>query len=224
MRHVSRPDRVALDCLFDWIFLDSKIQIRYIDTRHQLADIFTKGNFTRDEWNNLLHLFNISHFSSTYCAKNSSLIRCTKTMAKRMQEQKGEEKLCNIEIYEVFHSSTNPLNNTKDEVKVKLSRDTASNKHTQKQTKPGFQQHDNFDLNNVDCVRSNAKFPRFGAMLYIFEDTDAVIKMITQGRVRQCDMFPEPTELLWNGCLTEFTWTLRSKSGTLTPNNRLLTY
>ena len=23
----------------------------------------------RDEWNNLLHLLNISHFSSTYCAK-----------------------------------------------------------------------------------------------------------------------------------------------------------
>ena len=51
----------------------------------------TKGNFTRDEWNNLLHLFNISHFRSTCCAENSSLISCHKTMAKRMQEQKGEE-------------------------------------------------------------------------------------------------------------------------------------
>ena len=48
--------------LFDRINLDIKIQIRYIDTKHQLADIFTTGNFTRDEWNNLLHLFNISHF------------------------------------------------------------------------------------------------------------------------------------------------------------------
>ena len=91
MRHVSRTHRVALDWLFDRIILDSKIQIRYIDTKHQLADILTKGNVTRDEWNNLLHLFNISHLSSTCCAKNSSLISCTKTMAKRMQEQKGEE-------------------------------------------------------------------------------------------------------------------------------------
>ena len=33
--------------------LDSYIQIKYIDTKHQLADILTKGNFTRDEWNNL---------------------------------------------------------------------------------------------------------------------------------------------------------------------------
>ena len=91
MRHVSRTYRVALDWLFDRINLDSKIKMRYIDMKHQLADILTKGNFTRDEWNNLLHLVNISHLSSTCCAQNSSLISCRKTMAKRMQEQKGEE-------------------------------------------------------------------------------------------------------------------------------------
>ena len=87
MRHVSRTHRVALDWLVDRINLDSKIQIRYLDTKHQLADILTKGNFTCDEWNNLLHLFNISHFSYICCAKNSCLISCSKTMAKRIQEQ-----------------------------------------------------------------------------------------------------------------------------------------
>ena len=90
MRHVSRTHRVALDCLFDKINLDSDIQIRYIDTKHQLADILTKRNFPRDEWNIILQLFNISHFSSTCCAKNSSLISCTK---KRVQEQKEEERI-----------------------------------------------------------------------------------------------------------------------------------
>ena len=90
MRHVSRTRRVALDWLFDRINLDPKIQIRYINTKHQLADILTKSDFTRDEWNNLLQLFNISHFSSTCCAKNSSLTSCTKTMAKRMQGQTEE--------------------------------------------------------------------------------------------------------------------------------------
>ena len=90
MRHVSRTHRVIFDWLFDRINLDSKNKIRYIDTKHQLADILTKSNFTRDEWNNLIHLFNISHFSSTCCAKNSSLISCTNTMAKRMQGQQGE--------------------------------------------------------------------------------------------------------------------------------------
>ena len=41
----------------DRINLDFKIQIKYIDTKNQLADILTKGNFTRDEWNHLLCLF-----------------------------------------------------------------------------------------------------------------------------------------------------------------------
>ena len=85
-RHVSRNHRVALDWLFDRIDSDSKHQIRYTDTKHQLADILTRGNFARDEQNNLLHLFNISHFSSTCCTKNFSLLSCPNTMATRMQE------------------------------------------------------------------------------------------------------------------------------------------
>ena len=34
MRHVSRTHRVALDWLFDRINLDSKIQIKHIDTKN----------------------------------------------------------------------------------------------------------------------------------------------------------------------------------------------
>ena len=82
MRHVSRTHRVALDWLFDRINLDPNIQIKYIDTKNQLADILNKGNFIRDEWNHLLCLFNISHFSSTVCSE---------TMAKRSQQDSGEE-------------------------------------------------------------------------------------------------------------------------------------
>ena len=84
MRHISRTHRVALDWLFDRINLDPKIQIKYIDTKNQLADILTKGNFTRDEWNHLLCLFNISRFSSTVCSE---------TMAKRSQHNSGEERV-----------------------------------------------------------------------------------------------------------------------------------
>ena len=84
MRHVSRTHRVALDWLFDRTNLDSKIQIKYIDTKNQLADILTKGNFTRDEWKHLLNLFNISHFIST---------ACTAAMAKRAQQGSGEERV-----------------------------------------------------------------------------------------------------------------------------------
>ena len=84
MRHVSRTHRVALDWLFDRINLDPKIQIKYIDTKNQLADILTKGNFTRDEWNHLLCLFNISHFGS---------INNLEAMSKRTQEDAGEERV-----------------------------------------------------------------------------------------------------------------------------------
>ena len=84
MRHVSRTHRIALDWLFDRINLDPKIQIKYIDTKKQLADILTKRNFTRDEWNHLLTLFNIGLFSST---------ACTAAMAKRAQQGSGEERV-----------------------------------------------------------------------------------------------------------------------------------
>ena len=77
MRHVSRTHRVALDWLIDQF--GPKIQ-----TKNQLADIVTKGNFTRDEWNHLLCLFNISHFSSTVCYE---------AMAKRSQQDSGEERV-----------------------------------------------------------------------------------------------------------------------------------
>ena len=44
----------------------------------------SKGNFTRDESNHLLCLFNISHLSSTVCSA---------TMAKRSQQDSGEERV-----------------------------------------------------------------------------------------------------------------------------------
>ena len=45
MRHVSGARGVALDWLFDRINLDPKIQIKYIDTKNKLADIFNQRKF-----------------------------------------------------------------------------------------------------------------------------------------------------------------------------------
>ena len=84
MRHVCRTHRVALDWLFDRINWDPKSQIKYIDTKNQLADILTKGNFTRDERNHLLCLCNISHFSS---------INSLEAMSKSTQEDGSEERV-----------------------------------------------------------------------------------------------------------------------------------
>ena len=109
MRHVSRTHRVALDWLFDRINLDPKIQIKYIDTKNQLADILTKGNFTRDEWNHLLTLFNIGHFSSTACLA---------AMAKRAQQGSGEERVT---------AKSRPMMNLEARMPSVVSSSTSSN-------------------------------------------------------------------------------------------------
>ena len=84
MRHVSRTHRVALDSLFDRINLDSKIQIKYIDTEKPTRRHTDKRETSRDEWNHLLCLFNISHFSS---------INCSEVMSQRTQKDTGEERV-----------------------------------------------------------------------------------------------------------------------------------
>ena len=54
------------------------------DTKNQLLDILTKGKFTRDEWNHLLCLFNIGHFSSADCSE---------VMSKRTPKDSGGERV-----------------------------------------------------------------------------------------------------------------------------------
>ena len=46
MRHVSRIHRVAFDGLFDRINLEPKIQIKYVETKNQFADMLTKKEFS----------------------------------------------------------------------------------------------------------------------------------------------------------------------------------
>ena len=87
IRHVSRTHRVAIDWLFDRINLDTKIP-NQINCHQKLADILTKGNFTRAEWKHLLCLFNISHFSSTDCSEVMS-----KRMQKRFRWRKSLSKI-----------------------------------------------------------------------------------------------------------------------------------
>ena len=79
MRHVSGTHRVALDWLLDRINLDPKIQIKYLESNNQIADIETKGSFTRDEWNHLLHLFDITS-NTTFTPQP---FFCSKSEAKR---------------------------------------------------------------------------------------------------------------------------------------------
>ena len=72
-----------IGCLIGLIWIP-KIQIKHVGIKNQLADMLTKGKFTRDEWNHLLCLFNIGHFSSTDCSG---------VMSKRTQEESSEERV-----------------------------------------------------------------------------------------------------------------------------------
>ena len=74
MRHVPRTHRVALDWLSDRNNLEPKIQIKYVHTNNQLADIPTKEIFSRDEWNHFLCLFNIMSFSMRSCSHFKSFL------------------------------------------------------------------------------------------------------------------------------------------------------
>ena len=66
-------------------------------------------------------------------------------------------------------------------------------------------------LNKIDCVPSNVQFSHHEALLYVFEENEAVIKMIIKGRSPTMRHVSRTTELLLIGCLIESTWTQKSK-------------
>ena len=108
MRHVSRTHRVALDLLFHRINLDLKIQIKYIDTKNQLADMLTKSSFTRDELDHFLRLLNIMNFSMFSCSHFLSN-RKQSIMSKRFQESTAKEGLAVAKPRPMSLVSTNLL-------------------------------------------------------------------------------------------------------------------
>ena len=67
-RHVSGTHSGAIDSLYGRINLNSRILIKYVDIKNQVADVLTKGRFTRNEWNHLLCLLNIMNFSMFSCS------------------------------------------------------------------------------------------------------------------------------------------------------------
>ena len=83
-------------------------------------------------------------------------------------------------VVEVLHSSTNQTKKSKEKVQGNLLHDTPSRKHTNSPTMTHIQYND-LELCNVDYVSSNVN-SQCSAMLHIFEDNAAVIKMIINGR------------------------------------------
>ena len=56
LRHLARTLRIDLDWLFERFLTDPALSITYINTKLQLADLFTKASFTGMQWQALLQL------------------------------------------------------------------------------------------------------------------------------------------------------------------------
>ena len=101
LARIGRPDILwSARAVTEWTKACDKRLCRLISYIHQTCEYkqychventakqcrlgLTNGNFTRDEWNHLLCLFNMSHFSSANCAE---------VMSKRTQKDSDEEKV-----------------------------------------------------------------------------------------------------------------------------------
>ena len=64
---------------------------------------------------------------------------------------------------------------------------------------------------DIDLVPSNVQSASREALLYVFEDNEAVIKMIIKGRSPTMRHVSRTTELLLIGCSIELIWIPKSK-------------
>ena len=168
LRLVSRTHRVALDWLFDRIKLDTKIQIKYIEAVTDRED-------SKSTFGGTLCVFGSHTFVpiSWMCKKQTSVSHSsTESEIISLEAALRMDGITALDLWDlivtVLHGDTN---------QSKLVPRNLSTSQTRKQI-PGKID----DLNNVDFVSSNANSSHQEAMLYNFEDNEAVIKMIMKGR------------------------------------------
>ena len=77
-------------------------------------------------------------------------------------------------------------------------------------------------LNHIDCVPSNVQSSRQEALLYVFEDNEAVIKMIIKTRTATMRHVSRTHRVALDWLFD--TWTQKSKSSTSTPKTNSQTY
>ena len=85
-------------------------------------------------------------------------------------------------VIEAFYCNQNQLSKTKDSsAHGNLWHHTTSSKRTKNQAKAPTR-HDSSELFHIDSVHPNVNFYQSIAMLYVFEDNEAVTKMIIKGK------------------------------------------
>ena len=80
------------------------------------------------------------------------------------------------------------------------------------------------DLDNVDFISSNVNSSRQQALLYVFEDNEAVIKMIIKGRSPTMRHVSRTHRVALDWLFDRINLDPRSKSNTLTPKTNSQTY
>ena len=78
-------------------------------------------------------------------------------------------------------------------------------------------------LNNIDCVPSNVQSSHQEALLYVFEDNEAVIKIVIKGRSPTMRHVSRTHRVALDWLFDRINWTEKSKSSTSTPKTNLLT-
>ena len=81
-------------------------------------------------------------------------------------------------VIEVFHSSPNQTNKTKDVREPRRNLSATPQSNMRKQIP---HTNTNLDLTKIDHVPSSGTDSGHSAMLFVFEDNEAVIKMIIKG-------------------------------------------
>ena len=119
-------------------------------------------------------------------------------------------------VIEVFHSVPNRTDGPKREPRGNPSAVVKPNMHNSIPVK-----HTNVIPTNIDHIPSNTTHSGSSAMLYVFEDNEAVIKMIIKGRSPTMRHVSRTTELLWIGCLTGLSWTQKVQSKYTDTKNQL---
>ena len=115
-------------------------------------------------------------------------------------------------------------NSTTPKIKNEETRRATPHQTSTLKTKPRFQPSTTMLIWAMLCTsRRTRSFPDL-VRCKTFLITKPWLKWSSKAEVEQWDMYPEPTELLLVGYLTELFWTPRFKSSVSTPNTNLQTY
>ena len=92
-------------------------------------------------------------------------------------------------VIDIFHSEPNKIEQPEEELQGDRLQVTKPNMHNFIQCK-----HTNVIPTNIDHISSNTILSGAGAMLYDFEDNEAVIKMIIKGRSPMTRLVSQDTQ------------------------------